>query len=78
MNDMRERLASLSTVIEQSTGGVEKRIREHTEIVDTIKTHAPVLLEQEPGLQHWLRANVEFFKALQNVAARPLERSGGD
>ncbi|WP_036209457.1 MULTISPECIES: hypothetical protein [Massilia] len=66
---LRRQLGAVAAVIERSGGGVEKRIREHQEIVAAITTRQPTLFNDEPGLQHWLSANNEFFNALKSAAA---------
>lgn len=59
------------TVVEGCAGGVQKRISEHTEIVGAIRSESPHLLEQKQGLNHWLSANYQFYKALRDASAQP-------
>jgi hypothetical protein len=67
----RERLKAVLAVVGECAGGVEKRISEHAEIVGAIKSSSPHLLEEVPGLKHWLSANDQFYKALRDASAQP-------
>jgi len=69
---LRRTICEVGKVVAISGGGLDKRISEHDEIVSAIRTRAPALLREEPGLQYWLAANSEFFVALK--AAVPYQR----
>ncbi|NTB05889.1 hypothetical protein [Agrobacterium tumefaciens] len=70
---LRRQLREVDKVIESSAGGLEKRIGEHQEIVAAITALQPTLFKDEPGLEHWLNANNQFFCALK--AARQTNTS---
>lgn len=65
----RKRLGAMLAVVEGCAGGVKKRISEHAEIVGAIRSESPHLLEQKQGLNHWLSANDQFYKALRDASA---------
>lgn len=67
IQQLRDRLRTIAEVVDRRCGGVDKRIREHQEIVTAITIRQPALFEDEPGLKHWLSANDEFFKALKSA-----------
>ena len=67
----QDRFKAVLAVVEDCAGGVEKRISEHAEIVDAIKSWTPGLLEEEPGLKHWLGANDQFYRALRDASTHP-------
>jgi len=68
VQEARLQLRRVREVIDRSAGGIEKRIREHQEIVAAITGRQPMLFKEEPGLEHWLNANNEFFRALKAAA----------
>lgn len=60
---------ALVKVLEQTGGGVHKRVDENRELVELLRREAPTVLQRCPEAEGWLRSNDEFFTALENLAA---------
>lgn len=69
VQELRRYLGAVVKLVECSGGGVEKRIREHQEIVVAITARQPGLFKAEPGLKRWLNAQNEFLRALKSATA---------
>lgn len=69
VHELRRQLGAVVKVVEYNGGGVEKRIREHQEIVAAITARQPGLFKDEPGLKHWLNAQNVFLRALKSAVA---------
>ncbi|HGH4637999.1 hypothetical protein [Enterobacter bugandensis] len=62
------KLNSLIEVIKNSEGGIEKRLDENRELLETIIRDSPNLLENNPWIVHWIRSTEQYLLKVSGAA----------
>lgn len=62
------KLNSLIEVIKNSEGGMEKRLDENRELLETIIRDSPSLLEDNPWIVHWIRSTEQYLLKVYGAA----------
>lgn len=68
VNELQDTLFGITTVLQDTSGGIHKRIDEIREVAEAIAKHQPDLFERVPGLLIWLRAEDEFLCTVRDQA----------
>lgn len=62
------KLNSLIEVIKNSEGGIEKRLDENRELLETIIRDSPNLLKDNPWIVHWVRSTEQYLLKVSGAA----------
>lgn len=68
IGDLQGALNAIQSALQDTSGGVHKRIDEIREVAEAILKHQPDLYQRVPGLLFWLRAEDEFLCAVRDQA----------
>ena len=62
------KLNSLIEVIKNSEGGIEKRLDENRELLETIIRDSPTLLKDNLWIVHWIRSTEQYLLKVSGAA----------
>lgn len=68
VEELQDTLFGITTVLQDTSGGIHKRIDEIREVAEAIAKHQPDLFERVPGLLIWLRAEDEYLCTVRDQA----------
>lgn len=74
-NRSKKMIANLIHVIQNSEGGIEKRIDENRELFLTIVTEAPELLMKRPWIKGWLESQEQYLISISKSTNTPIDYS---
>lgn len=61
------KLKEIVKVLDETVGGVTKRLTENIEICEKLLEYAPAVFNKYPAIAYWLQAHDEFFDAVCRV-----------
>ncbi|EGZ4525061.1 hypothetical protein WKV47_24125 [Salmonella enterica] len=62
------KLDNIINIIKKSEGGLEKRLDENRELLETIISKTPKLLKDNPWIVNWIKSNEEYLLKIAGAA----------
>lgn len=67
------KLDNIIDIIKKSEGGIEKRLDENRELLETIISKTPKLLKDNPWIVNWIKSNEEYLLKITGAANIELD-----